>query len=433
MLVSIITSVYNCEKYVNEMIDSIINQSFQDWELIIIDDASTDTTWDLISKYTDPRIIMIKNEKNVGLTQNLNKAITYAKGKYIVRMDGDDVAYTYRLERQIQFMETHPDIFLSGCAMKIFGKKNDVWLNTNDSEMLKVNLLFNAVVYHPTFILRKDILDKYELKYNENLLYAQDYDLEFQISKYGKIANISDILVKYRMHDGQVSTEKRAQQQECANVTRKNILSELNIFLNETSFNYWQRFCQMDYHTMSNEEAKELESVCKQIISNNKIKKIYNSEQLEKTIELRMDTYIQQCKVALGSVANNKEVPDKYYGLFMMMCQWLKMRQEGKSISSFFNRSDIKEIAIYGMSHVGKLLVEELRDSGITVKYGIDKDVNIQYFTKEIKIFRPTDFLENVEAVVVTPITYYEEIKECLSKKIECPILSLQDIIYELY
>jgi len=85
------------------------------------------------------------------------------------------------------------------------------------------------------------------------------------------------------------------------------------------------------------------------------------------------------------------------------------------------------------MSHVGKLLVEELRDSGITVKYGIDKDVNIQYFTKEIKIFRPTDFLENVEAVVVTPITYYEEIKECLSKKIECPILSLQDIIYELY
>ena len=432
MLVSIITSVYNCEKYITEMIDSIINQSYQDWELILIDDASTDTTWDLISRYTDVRIIKIKNENNIGLTRNLNKALAFAKGKYIVRIDGDDVAYPSRLERQVQFMEEHPNIALSGCWIKIFGEKDDIWKSIIDNESLKINLLFNAIIFHPTFIIRKSILEKYNLKYNEKLLYAQDYDLECQIAKYEEVANISDILVKYRIHGGQVSSGKRAQQIECANRTRKKLLKELDIILNEDSFRYWQRFCMLDYHILSDKEIKELHSTCEQIIFNNKAKGIFDFEQLEKIINQRIQIYIQKCQELMIPTDKNKEITDKYYSLFTMMCHWFKMRQKGKNIGSFFKGENIKEVAIYGMGHVGIILLEELKEYGIRVKYGIDRDMNISYFTKDVKIYSPTDILENVEAIVVTSITYYEEIKELLSKKVECPIFSIEDIIYQL-
>lgn len=128
MLVSVIASVYNCECYIKEMIDSVINQTMQEWEMILVDDASTDGTWNIISSYDDARIIIRRNNINKGLTYNLNVALSMCKGKYVIRIDGDDIACQDRFEKQVKYMEEHPSVVLSGGWMQAFGDANGIYV-----------------------------------------------------------------------------------------------------------------------------------------------------------------------------------------------------------------------------------------------------------------------------------------------------------------
>lgn len=120
---------------------------------------------------------------------------------------------------------------------------------------------------------------------------------------------------------------------------------------------------------------------------------------------------------------------DKHLSLFLMMNQWVKVKQEGKNLAAYFENYGYKKIAIYGMSYAGETLVDELKDKGITVAYGIDKCADSLY--ADVEIVTMDDVLRPVDAIVVTAITFYDEIKEELSRKIDCPIISLEDILYE--
>lgn len=125
-----------------------------------------------------------------------------------------------------------------------------------------------------------------------------------------------------------------------------------------------------------------------------------------------------------------KFMSDKHLSLFLMMNQWVKVKQEGKNLASFFEQNEYQKIAIYGMSYAGETLVDELKDSNIIVKYGIDKNADSMY--KDIDVLTIEDDLESVDVVVVTAITFFDEIEEKLSEKIDCPIVSLEDILYEI-
>ncbi|MCD7726291.1 MAG: hypothetical protein LUI12_12205 [Clostridiales bacterium] len=125
-----------------------------------------------------------------------------------------------------------------------------------------------------------------------------------------------------------------------------------------------------------------------------------------------------------------QELSDKHLGLFLMMNQWVKVKQEGKNLSSYFKKNGYSRIAVYGMSYAGETLVEELKNSGITIAYGIDQKADSIY--ADVEIVSADGDLEEVDAVVVTAITFFDEIEEKLSAKIECPILSLEDILYEM-
>lgn len=129
-------------------------------------------------------------------------------------------------------------------------------------------------------------------------------------------------------------------------------------------------------------------------------------------------------------VTNMEELSDKHLSLFLMMNQWVKIKQEGKTLSSYFEKKGYYKIAIYGMSYAGETLVEELKQSSIKVEYGIDKRSENIY--ADFKILSPEDILEDVDAIVVTSIKYFYEIEELLSEKVVCPILSLEDIVYEM-
>lgn len=135
-------------------------------------------------------------------------------------------------------------------------------------------------------------------------------------------------------------------------------------------------------------------------------------------------------KVIGKQINVNKQMSDKHLALFLMMNQWVKVKQEGKNLASYFEEEGYKEIAIYGMSYAGETLVEELKGSNIKIKYGIDQKADSIY--EEFDVVSPDDVLEKVDAIVVTSITFFDEIEEKLSEKVDCPIISLEDILYEV-
>ena len=143
--------------------------------------------------------------------------------------------------------------------------------------------------------------------------------------------------------------------------------------------------------------------------------------------------------VAINAVINKsirkdidkyKELSDKHLSLFLLMNQWIKIKQEGKYLQSFFNEKGYKKIAIYGMSYVGETLLNELRETNVCIAYGIDK--RTEGFYTDLDILSIEDSIENVDAIIVTAVTFFDEIKEKLEKKVTCPIISLEDILYAI-
>ncbi len=130
------------------------------------------------------------------------------------------------------------------------------------------------------------------------------------------------------------------------------------------------------------------------------------------------------------TIKENQEKSDKHLALFLMMNQWVKVKQEGKNLASYFEREGYKKIAVYGMHYAGETFVEELQESSVEIVYGIDKNADKIY--ADFPIVTPDGCLEEVDAVVVTPITFFDEIEQILNAKMECPIISLEDVLYQI-
>lgn len=211
--VSVIIPVFNARLYLVEALDSIIAQTFSDWELIIINDGSTDGSKDIIDQYQDKRIKYIENDTNLGLIASLNKAIDFCSGEYIARMDADDIAMPDRLRKQVEFLNTHPDYVLCGTNALVInnsGEQIGKIRNLTDNKYLQINLLFSDPFIHPSMMIRRSALT--ENKYNPLYKHVEDYELWCRIAKLGKIANIKDDLLKYRWHDTNVSVVYKDEQ-----------------------------------------------------------------------------------------------------------------------------------------------------------------------------------------------------------------------------
>ena len=198
--VSILMPVYNSEKFLNEAIESILNQTYKNIEFIIVNDGSTDKSMDIINSYKDKRIRIINNAENRGIVYSLNTGLKICTGKYIVRMDSDDISYKNRIEEQVLYMEKNLDIIAAGTYVKIFGDgiKEKIKKNPILFEELKVKNLFSAPIYHPTLIIRREIFQK--LKYIEGYDGYEDFDLWQRLINSGyKISNLPKELLKYRI------------------------------------------------------------------------------------------------------------------------------------------------------------------------------------------------------------------------------------------
>lgn len=203
--VTVLMSVYNGERYLNEAVDSILSQTFTDFEFLIIDDASTDRTPEILRGYDDPRIRIVTNEENLGLTKSLNKGLALARGEYIARMDADDISLPKRLEKEITFLDAHPNIALVGTSyQKIDHEGNSIGKYILPTNVTYQDLLKDNFIIHGSVIVRCEVLELLS-GYNEFFKKCQDYALWLQIAKICPLQNIDEILYKLRIHRDSVS------------------------------------------------------------------------------------------------------------------------------------------------------------------------------------------------------------------------------------
>lgn len=209
-VVSVIMSVYNGEAYLAEAIESVCRQTFRDWELVVINDCSTDSTGEILAELSarDGRIKVHPNEVNLRLPKSLNKAISLCEGKYIARMDADDICLPDRLEKQVRFMEEHPDVSLSSC--RFMTVKNGVYASGGaggrcDHEALKALLLVANPILHPGVIAKAEVMKR--LQYDTTLTCTEDLELWTRMVREGeRLAILPECLMIYRLHDKQITS-----------------------------------------------------------------------------------------------------------------------------------------------------------------------------------------------------------------------------------
>ena len=204
-VISIIMPVYNGEMYISEAVQSILNQTYTNFELLIINDGSTDQTEEIINGFNDSRIRYIKNPHNLKLIATLNKGLAMATGKYIARMDADDISLPNRLQRQYDFMEANPDVAICGTGYQTLNSEDKLRNPENHTEIM-VGMLNGCPIAHPTVMLRADVLKENNYYYDEKFLHAEDYELWYRIGQHYILANLSEILLYYRKHENSIGS-----------------------------------------------------------------------------------------------------------------------------------------------------------------------------------------------------------------------------------
>lgn len=270
-IISVIMSVYDTQtSYLKEAIQSILIQSFYNFEFIIIDDGSDRLTKRILRQYEDARIRIIENEKNIGLTKSLNLGLRQAKGKYIARMDADDISDRKRLEYQYKYMEKHPKVDVLGCYIKK-GEKIEKCCGKVSNEWRKVRLLFDNVgIAHPSAFIRKEFLDRNQLQYDETIVKAQDYELWSRCVHLGNMQVCPHVLLEYRIHEAQISINGFTEQNRYKKEIRKRLMKRV---MQKEYNGSCELFIEADEPWKEIAYAKEVFDI---LIRTNKINKYYN-------------------------------------------------------------------------------------------------------------------------------------------------------------
>lgn len=222
--VSIVMAVYNGEKYIKETIESILEQNYDNFELIIVDDCSDDETINIIKSFDDNRITVLRNEKNMKLAYSLNRAIEHSTGIYIARMDADDICLKNRIEMQVEYLDSHPEVAVLGGKAQQFGTSNKLMEYPIEHEQIKVEMLFSNPLCHPAVMFRKNLVHEW---YDSNIKAGQDYELWSRLIWKVQFHNLPQTLIKYRIHGKQTRNLLGKSQKQGALIAYKRTLDML--------------------------------------------------------------------------------------------------------------------------------------------------------------------------------------------------------------
>ncbi len=283
--VSVNMPVYNGEPFLDEAIQSILNQTFSDFELIIIDNASTDKTIEIIHSYKDPRIRLIQNSKNMGLVYSRNRGISESKGIYIAVLDADDISYPERLEEQIRFMDNHPYFGLIGTWTEVFNDDGQIltyWKPDFLPEHISSHLLFQNCLAQSSVMLRKSALPNewYRPEYPP----AEDYDLWVRIASQYKVGNIPKVLVQYRTHQSSTGTQQKETQIQNVRKIYLHQLEKLGLVPVDNELNIHCIIGKLYPDNQSNKLMKSIENWLLKIWQANKKRKHYDQQVFKKVL-----------------------------------------------------------------------------------------------------------------------------------------------------
>ncbi|MBD5489849.1 MAG: glycosyltransferase [Lachnospiraceae bacterium] len=356
---SIITVCLNAEKMIRKTMESVLNQTWQNFEYIIIDGLSTDATLAIVQELAenDKRIQWI-SELDSGIFNAMNKGIHRARGSYLLFLNaGDEFHSKDVLEKAAKVVEG-ADIVIGDIACKTEAGLEEVTYPV-DAELLE-NLRKGKSVCHQTIFASKRCLED---GFDENFMFCADYDwLCRQVNAGRKVVKLNAVVVDFDMHG--VTFQVRYQKR------------------------HWKEYFEVIGKNFSRLEFKYGEEV--------------------------KNLFIQQRKEHI---------------MYEFMNRWLELKQRGVELSTFFSRQRIQTIAIYGIHHVGERLYDELKESEVKVAYFIDRNPKML----EIPVLRPDEILDQVDAVVITPIFDFLEIKDSLSAKLDCPMFFIEDVLFYEY
>lgn len=248
--VSVLMAVYNDQRYVREAIASILNQTWTDYEFLIVNDGSTDDTRAIITSFDDPRIRLIDNPANIGLTKSLNRGLALAQGDYIARQDSDDISHPTRLEWQVQFLDAHPDVVLLGTQIRQIDQHGNPLpersVRPTTGIGIKWHLLFDNPFPHTSVMFRRSVVWDTLYGYNEDFIRSQDFELWSRIASTYSVCNLSEVLVDYRVHPASIQSTNNPPYDRMREVVW---VRNLQQFLNLSSHpSEWARLIYENHH-----------------------------------------------------------------------------------------------------------------------------------------------------------------------------------------
>lgn len=315
ILISVVMSVYNGEKYLKKAVDSILKQTYKNFEFIIIEDGSSDETKKILESYRDPRIKILYNLENKGLIYSLNRGFKEAKGEYIARMDADDISLKNRLNLQLNYLEKNKDIAACDGTIKIFKGNITFICKTIISNMtsadIKTRLLFRSALTHPAMMIRAKIIRELNLEYNIEDKGMEDFGLWIHMSKYVKFGTINLPILKYRFVTSSISTNVLKKIEEYQKVLKNCFQREYQrIFnkLDEKDLDIHVEICLInnlkEYNFTLEEKLEYLDRLKNILFSLDD----YEEKSIIKEInERRAECYINSCKLIDVIKINKKE------------------------------------------------------------------------------------------------------------------------------
>ena len=252
-LVTVLFPVYNAQDFLHEAIDSVLNQSYQNLEILAINDGSTDASRTMLASLKDDRLRIVDNPQNLGLIKTLNRGIGLAKGKYIVRADADDICLPSRIEKQVKFMEANPNIGISGTGFGMFGEGQALTEKgkfSADHNEIKFRHLYQIHLMHGTSIWRSELFTDNNIQFDPDFSHAEDYELFERVGQITELSNIPDVLYHVRVRDDSVSYQFDELQETNSIRIKKRAFSRLGLEMTEGRLELFRDLCHHDHNKL---------------------------------------------------------------------------------------------------------------------------------------------------------------------------------------
>lgn len=282
-LVTVLMPTYKGAKYLRETIDSVLNQTFKDFEFLIINDCSPDDTDEIIAEYDDSRIRYVKNEKNLGISGSSNYGFSIARGKYIARQDHDDISLPDRLQKQVDYLESHPETGLVGTGFRVFGSKSKTVIYPENDAEIKALLLFKMPLAHQTSMMRKSVFVDNGLRYDESFASSNDRKLWIEAMDHMAFHNLQEPLLRYRMYKGMTSVTKRDRVLEEGKRMRDLLFAKLGVRFTDAEKAIIDTYLMQGRAHLKDVTILEvIERVLQKLVKSNQERKVFETKAFEK-------------------------------------------------------------------------------------------------------------------------------------------------------